>query len=433
MKKVETFLFIIYKIVFDLMYINIISVRFEYMGMYKDFNILKYIIGWMLFLCLIFIINEFLKKNISLYITKLFLILSMMPQLSLWGIKNYSYKSIATMILYWIIFIFSLKLLDKIRITKKTTSKFKENNKNDSLSSRVFVLVIFIFSIFVVIFISLKYTNFRFTISLKNVYEYRQAYANMTKPLLINYILPLVSTVLLPYCFMIYLIEKKYILSFVTLIIGILSFSITGMKTWLFIYLVILFFSLWGNRIKVGIINFMLIFLIVFTLIAASTYYISGNIELIGLHNRMLCYPSEINFYYFNFFSNHELLFLRESILRYFFQSPYDIKTPYLISHQYGGDNSYTNNMVNGLFGDAYANFGLIGVILYPIMLSIVMRIMTSLLEFYNDYRYSYNILLIIIWNSINTSFFTWLLTGGVILYCVVLYLGIRSKRLIIL
>lgn len=427
MKMLEYILLIIYKIMFDFMYINIISVQFEYMGMYKDINFFKYIIGWIIFFIIVFTIQKTLKSKISLYITKLFLIFSIIPQISLWGIKDYSNTSIILMNIYWIIFIFFLKLFDRIKFKKRKAidlRDFREVFFVSQLSSKVSVVLILLFSCMVIILISWKYTGFRFVLSFDNIYEYRQSYNEATKSIIVNYLLPLTASVLLPYCFTIHLIERKYVISAIILILGILSFSISGMKTWLFIYVAVVFFCICGKRTRINVIEYLLLFLIGFTCISVWWYYIKGSIELVGLHNRMLSYPSELNFYYYNFFSQNKLLYLRESILRHFFQSPYEIKTPYLVSYTYGSGEGYTNNAVNGLFGDAYANFGLLGTIIYPILLAIIMRGLSYLFESYSDKRYAYSILFIVIWNSLNTSFFTWLLTGGVILFYIVLYIN---------
>jgi oligosaccharide repeat unit polymerase len=393
------------------------------MGMYKDINILKYSLGWGLFLLIVFCVQRLYKNRVTLYIAKLYLVFIILPQISLWGIKNFSVKSIVAMLIYWIIFLLALKLFCSFDISKETSKKNKKVNLNIRLSSRITVILLLVISSLVIIYISWKYTGFRFTLSFENVYEFREGYSAKASSPILGYLLPLAASVALPYCFIVYLIEKKYKISILIMLIGVLSFSISGMKTWLFIYLAILFFMYFGNRIKLGIMNYFLIFLILFTGISAGTYYINNNINLVSIHNRILSYPAELNFYYFYFFSNNELLFLRESILRYFFESPYDINSPYLISYTYGSGDGL-NNAVNGLFGDAFANFGYLGVLVYPILLAFAMYILMYLLKSYPDYRYAYSIIFIVVWNSINTSFFTWLLTGGVLLFYLILFIN---------
>ena len=68
----------------------------------------------------------------------------------------------------------------------------------------------------------------------------------------------------------------------------------------------------------------------------------------------------------------------------------------------------------NGLWGDAFRNFGLIGEFIYPFAIVKAYEIVEQNGRHQSRVMCIY-IMFIILWSSINTSFFTWLLTGGVI------------------
>lgn len=422
MNIVKIMQYIAYKIVFDIIYINIVSENFEYMGLYKDFNSIKYIIGWLISISIILISQYIFRDRIYNYIVNILIFLCILPQISLWGIKNYSNESIIFMMLYWLIFISSLWLFRSIRL-----KSFESRLTDRRLSNNIFVILILIFSTIFILYVSGKYTGFRFTLNLDDVYRYRGEFSGMQTSMFVNYLLPLTSTVLLPYLFVIYMIEKKYKLLLITITLGLFAFSISGMKTWLFIYIIIIIICMLKNKKNIDIINVLLFILILFTIITIIHYFFTGDLTLVGLHNRMLSYPSELNFYYFNFFQEHEILYLRESILRYFFKSPYNIGAPTTIALKYAGGPS---NAVNGLFGDAYANFGIIGIIIYPLLYAIIIRILVEVCKYFNDDRYLYSIFFILIWNCVNTSFFTWLVTGGVILYYIIITITKFGKNI---
>ena len=70
-----------------------------------------------------------------------------------------------------------------------------------------------------------------------------------------------------------------------------------------------------------------------------------------------------------------------------------------------------------GLFGDAYANFKMLGVIVYPALYCLVFKVWENLSKKETAFQ-AVSIGFVIIWNAINLSFSTWLLSGGVIVFC---------------
>ena len=108
---------------------------------------------------------------------------------------------------------------------------------------------------------------------------------------------------------------------------------------------------------------------ILFIMIISCTYTKFGIIDFLSQIGRVTCIPNGIGFRSINFFRDNEFLYLRESILRHFFETPY-----------VGGSDFYIDNGINrtinsarsnnGLWGDAFRNFGIIGIILYPILIS---------------------------------------------------------------
>ena len=131
--------------------------------------------------------------------------------------------------------------------------------------------------------------------------------------------------------------------------------------------------------------------------------------------------PGEINYYYLDYFRDKELLFLRESILKNFFESPYSPWSPVQISKQFMKA-AYYHNATNGLIGDYYSNFGLTGLFIYPLLISFCFYTLRYFLRGFNV-LICVVISFILMWMLVNTSFFTWLMTGGYLIYLVILFM----------
>ncbi len=303
------------------------------------------------------------------------------------------------------------------------------NDKNIVSYIQFFDWLLFVFCVIFVMTLAYLYSGFRFTISFEDSLEYRLYMRTVNLPTLVRYLFPLTGTVFLPYLFIRFLNNKKYFFVFLIFILGVLNYSINGMKTWLVIYLLELFvfiFSKQKNKYKY-MVSFMSLFLSVLTILAIIIYNKFNSLFLVSILRRVLLIPAGINYLYIDFFSINEKLFLRESVFRIFFKSPYKIGSSFLIGGMRTGN--YEANANNGLLGDAYSNFGLIGVFLYPLILVMTFYIVLKLTK-KTDINILIPLLLILVWNLINCSFFTWLLTGGVIVLCFILLMNQKRQRI---
>jgi len=87
--------------------------------------------------------------------------------------------------------------------------------------------------------------------------------------------------------------------------------------------------------------------------------------------------PGQLTAYYYDFFSSHPTYLLSESFLRWFSQPPYSLTAPYVIGTVYFHDPSLDANA--NLWADAMANFGLIGVIPFTIVLGAALWILDAM------------------------------------------------------
>ncbi len=91
--------------------------------------------------------------------------------------------------------------------------------------------------------------------------------------------------------------------------------------------------------------------------------------SIIGL--RTFAIPGILSANYYDFFSAHPIVLLRDGLLGHFARSPYSLSTSNLISDVYYGLPSSTSNA--HVWADGFANFGLLAFLLVPVLLGLVL------------------------------------------------------------
>lgn len=416
MKKVKAkntiICFIIFKFFLDLLFINGSSVQYAYLNRTLDFNIIKYVIGWLFYIVFVYFISKIKSDNYRFMIKCIFL-LSGVSNFSIYGLRNYSSKYFVIILLFWILMVYNCILFSK-NDNKKECSIISM----EKISSNVLNVFILIFGIIITIYLVKKFGINVSTIT--NLYQARENFRSYSLSTIDSYLLSWSATVIFPWLFLIYLDNKKYFKCFIVLIFALLLFGINGMKTWLLLYAIIIAFVFLSKKNNMDIsINYILIGLSCLIVISLIFFYTNGSYSLLGMIDRSIILPGEINYYYLDFFSNHELLYLRESIFKIISPSPYSPISSIQISMA-NMSNAYYHNATNGLIGDIFGNFGIVGIIFYPSMIFYALMILNNSIKNY-DISIKCAILFTLMWLLINTSFFTWIMTGGYLLYIIIL------------
>lgn len=96
---------------------------------------------------------------------------------------------------------------------------------------------------------------------------------------------------------------------------------------------------------------------------------------LVGV--RMTALPGLLTGYYYEFFSSHPQAHLGHSILSSLVDYPYAVEPPYLIGARYF--HSASNDANANIWADAYANFGYAGIVLFTILFAILLWLYDSI------------------------------------------------------
>ncbi|MBU5676534.1 oligosaccharide repeat unit polymerase [Alkaliphilus sp. MSJ-5] len=417
MKSMPFLGIVTYRILLDVIYKKIVVPFFGYSGFEMEHSIALYILSWtILFLLMPVIIKNNNDQNhpSSLIILILSLVV-FVPFTTMMGYGFFSGYYIICNTIYWLfLFLFHRLFLHikfiSLRPPKNTFSNFV-------------IMIIGIVFLFVNIFISWKYTGFRFTFDLFSVYTLRSETSTFNLPLAIEYIFSAskaINPLLLVYSFT----KKKYGISSLILLVQFLSFGINGMKSVFFITLLVMLVFLFYKDSYINKIPWLCSGL---CLVGLLEFVISKSFVIVDLLiRRMMFLTNMLNAYYFDFFTNNTPDYFRQSILRYFgIKSPYsDIR--YMIGDIYFSRPEMGAN--SGLISDAISNLGIIGVVIMPIMIAIALKLFDNCIKGLNKRLYI-ALCVLVAYYFISSFLFTILLTHGFLALCIVFYLLPRDSE----
>ncbi len=403
----------IYKYLFDFVFIKRYLDIYGYMynRAYYMFNSDKFIISLVLFGMFALLLLKYTKqeKNTYIVLIRFAYLICIIPMLSVYAFySNCEEKDFLAPSLFWFIFVIVFKLGFK----KKEDTYKSIMNLPSVKNIDWFVLLMCGIMAIAIWFIAGKPLVF----TLNEALEQRMQLRMNALPTLINYVFFFLGSAVFPYLFAKYMDRQDYIKGILSLAFGILLFMVNGMKTWLFLYLLYFLVKGINKLIKSETYSFVLMLefgAILLIILSEILYKKFNSTDILAQAGRVIIVPNNIGFINVRFFRENEILYLRESILRLFAKSPYVNGSDFYIN--FGASSTVTSARANnGLWGDAFKNFGYPGILFYPLMYLVTFKIVDNNgRDLSNDLRIF--VLYLIFWTAVNVSFFTWLLTGGVI------------------
>jgi oligosaccharide repeat unit polymerase len=398
--------FFLYRVVLDLSYFFVISRSWSYALFDLKLDLLKLIESYLL-LFLIFIVMPKSKERVSSIFIWISVICSYVPMLTLFAFADKPRLFMYAATGFWLLVFLFLKLPNiSVVFLKKNQSK------------------IILYLIFLISFLSVSlilYKNFHFSLNfdLTKVYEIRSQYKDI-RTSLIGYLFPWVAYIINPVALAFFLSKRKCIPMILIIILQLFLFSVTGKKSFLFI-LPFLAALIWMVRRKNPLCYFCL-GLICVIISGMLSYRLVNDTWISSLFiRRTLFVPARLSFLYYDFFSSHSHTFLSqhrifENILIY----PYQLTPPMLIADAYF--NKPEMNANNGIYADAYMNFGFVGFLLWSSLLALVLK----LIDVFSARKKTTIAIVAIAMPTLifsNAAFLTTLLTHGLLLSLLILYL----------
>jgi hypothetical protein len=324
-----------------------------------------------LFLLVPFVPIKIVKPSDLIIIIYYFV--TILPFFSLF-VLSLTYSSNIEYIDFLIIYLFFLssKIFLNLKKTKKFHSifcNFYSFNKDNTYIKYLIVLLTFLISII----LYFKLGAHSLVTSVLDVYKQRLIFNHAG--FLINYIVSFLSFGFLPYLlYEYYYKNKNYFMLIIIFIFYFIIFLVTGSKLVFFGFLLIIVLYYKYKRYYYS--NKLGIYLLFLLLISLLFVKIFNNYVLISLFvRRLLILPAQIFNLYFQYFSIHDFNYL-SAYTHNFFNTSYNESASFVIGSEYFNEGVHANS---GILSDSYANFGIIGNVVYIFIFIILFRFVDKL------------------------------------------------------
>ena len=217
-----------------------------------------------------------------------------------------------------------------------------------------------------------------FNLDIMKVYNYRLALRE-TMGGILAYLDSWVMKIINPFCIVYSLSKRKNLAAFIFFILQVILFGFSSQKSVLFqgIFIVLVYFSFPLFIKKTTIIKYFVLGLILLLFISITKQENYLVVITRALYNRVFFTPSQINFWYYDFFSSNGFDWFRQSFLRHFMVSKYDALLPRLIGLEYY--NNIETNANTGFLASGYAQGGFLVMFIYSIIVGIIIAYIVSL------------------------------------------------------
>lgn len=375
-------------------YITNISDTYSYLGYdyyYNQERIQEGIFTFVTFSFLLFLIYK--RNDFVFSLSLLFFVFSTIPTIVFYSLSKSLYLPIFG---HFSFFIFNYLLSNTNLGIKKKQIPEKH--------LKTFIYAFYFFGI--LLFLATFKLNFNINIGINDVYDQRDRY-NDTGNILTKYLYSTFANIFCPFLIFYGFQNKKKLLSFSAIIFCLYLGLISGLKTtFLNLLFVLFFFSIKTNSNKK---MFVFLIAIVALLFIAIQLNVSAPVNVINdllVRRTMFTNPIITNAFFEIF--DEKTMYLQHSVFRSF--SSYDgIYPTYEVGYYLFGNKDINAN--TGFIADGFMNFGIVGIIVYPLLMSLIICYVKSL-RIKKEYLGVYCIMVI---SSIEMEFTVMFLTHGLL------------------
>lgn len=369
---------IIFRISLDIVYPLIICKQYGNYGFEYSPDIFRYLVSYIsLVVITAYIIPSFsIDKPGSVLFLSLYL-MAYVPNMALFSGMSLSYQYYFMSNLYWFMLAFFYK--NKFKVWNNSINLIGSNNYLRCNGRYKIIKQYWVFIIaFIAVLLYSMYFNkgLKLTINLKDALDLRlSSRGNISS--IFDRILPWSANIIFPMGLIIGVKRKRIGLVILMVLGEVAAFSINGVKTWLFVAFLSMVLSIFTkNEKSIAILPLLLAAICIFGLLFNGSEVVSNFVN--NYITRRVFFTTSINnHYWIDFFNNHPKLFFTNSSLgwiRRFVDVPYSTNVSSIIGLNYYG--SAANNAASGTIATAYANLGWAGLVFYPIIVSIIAKLL---------------------------------------------------------
>ena len=370
---------VIYRVFLDFDYNLIISTFYNYQGFNNLQTIESTILSYLLFftyaviLCLVY--TEY-NRNLLHYSLLFLSLVYLIPGTTFIRFNQLDCGYLFGWNAFWIVFLVSGYYANNNSILRFS---FSFRQMDLKIKKLLYIALVLTF-VGTIIYISGRYTGFRFTITITDEYNLRNLERSFSMPTILAYLKGMATT-----CISVMLciacIKRKKIIIVVLAILQILSFSIGGHKSVLGFTLLAVCIGFFYEKIYAKLHEYFALLALVILLVferfeylTRGSYILSANIS-----RRVFFLPQLINKYYYDFFSKNPYDYWTGSFLSFL-----GIKTNYpetigiLIGERYMGPGC---NACNGLYSEAFSNMGYLGCFVVPAVIILIIKAISGVVD----------------------------------------------------
>jgi hypothetical protein len=278
---------------------------------------------------------------------------------------------------------------------------------------------------YISLFLLISVFQFRtLSFDLLSVYTRRQSFTEISSSLgVARYLWPFASIVAVSFIWLVGLSTRSLILLAQATILTLVCHSIDGSKVIVLIPILLTllywYFNILKHRKNIWAIGF---WSVVFLAIPNFVNLTFGSNQLLVLLTRRLgLVPARLSVDYFNYYDSFGPTHFSHSFMRRFIAVEDRINIPsYMGQVAWRGDSTSWYNA--NAFADGYVSFGLIAVILVGFLMAITLVILEALIKSQN-HIFATCLSLVCVTAWLNTSFFTSILTNGILIVILLLTL----------
>ena len=344
----------------------------------KDFSIMNFFVclAFLLVLFRWFILEKMERTFRSYFIQMTFIIYVTPVILSFASFSHrYSLEFFLASMIFSLMFMYCV---GKIKIRLKCVKTYDFNQKK---YSGIIDNVFFLLSLLIVFVLIKTIGDFSLSIDLADVYDIRSNFAAHSN-IYMTVFKSALGGVVFPAAILKYLEEKKICYAIMFCVLEICLFSLAKDKTYLFMPIICFGLFLLRNRLTKNVsIIFYSMSSVLILLCLLSLVDVYGNLFFNIIVRRIAVIPAWLSYLYFDFFyDNEKLMFLQDTIIiRNFFIPPYDLNIREIISFEYF--QGMVSGPNNGMIGIAFANLGWLGMIVFPIFITVLVSIYENIFE----------------------------------------------------
>ncbi len=241
---------------------------------------------------------------------------------------------------------------------------------------------------------------------------------------MMTYLVPWLGNVIAPFLFIYSIRNRQWGLVFLVGASQVVVYTITAYKHFLFsiVFLILLYLAM---RLRQGtLLGRLAVSCLAIVVVCTSLDLITGEALWTSFITRRLFLNSGLlTGFYFDFFSINPKFHLAHSVLRWFLETPYSTAAPLLIGETFIGAGCSANAH---MWADAFANFGLPGMVVFSMVLSGVLWFYDSISRGC-DHIFAALVLAIPAMALANTALLTTILTHGLGLAIALMFVAPRE------